>query len=113
MQVPCRCTACALHGARPWQEGTRAQTCCLRAGAAAADVLQAPAAPRHEIMVRDDARDWTVEQMAHAQWRAAGPGPEAAAAARRLPRPIAAVEEGARPLSLLLLPAHVLHFTQM
>lgn len=33
--------------------------------------MQAPAAPRHETMVRDDDRDWTKEQMARAQEQAA------------------------------------------
>ncbi|BDA41497.1 probable transcription initiation factor TFIID subunit 1 at C-terminar half [Coccomyxa sp. Obi] len=35
------------------------------------EVMQAPAAPRHETIVRDDDRDWTKEQMARAQEQAA------------------------------------------
>ncbi len=38
---------------------------------AQAELMQAPAAPRHETMVRDDDRDWTKEQMARAQEQAA------------------------------------------
>ena len=51
--------------------------------------MQAPAAPRHDLMVRDDARDWTLEQMAAAQWQPAHQPRRAA------PRAIANVEEGA------------------
>ena len=46
-------------------------------------MLQAPAAPRHELMVQEDGRDWALEQMA----QAAAPATAASAgpSARRCP----------------------------
>lgn len=42
-------------------------------------MLQAPAAPRHELMVQEDGRDWALEQMAQAAApaTAASAGPSA------------------------------------
>lgn len=50
---------------------------------AADGMMQAPAAPRHELMVREDGRDWALEQMA----QAAAPPSAAASAEAAAQRP--------------------------
>lgn len=67
------------------------------------EVMQAPAAPRHETIVRDDDRDWTKEQMARAQEQAA----------TSLPRgPPKAPEKGAPPAYCCQLCKHSLGVMQ-
>ena len=53
------------------QNGIFCAAAAVAADEAQADVMRAPAAPRHETIVRDDDRDWTKEQMARAQEQAA------------------------------------------
>lgn len=85
------CTVCA-------HKGLCVAACTVVAlDEAQAEVMQAPAAPRHETIVRDDDRDWTKEQMARAQEQAA----------TSLPRgPPKAPEKGAPPACCLQLWRH-------
>ena len=48
------------------------------------DMMQAPAAPQHELMVQEDGRDWALEQMS----QAAAPGTASPAQAPPRGRPL-------------------------